>query len=53
MCVSVRLSAHSINFTLGEGIAEDPSECSVECEFGRMSGYGFQYELLAYATKCF
>ena len=34
------LTDNLINFKLGKGIAEDPRECSVECEFGRISGSG-------------
>ena len=33
-------TVHSIDFKLGGGIAEDPRECSVECEFGWMSDSG-------------
>lgn len=31
-------TVHLIDFTLGSCIAEDPKECSVECEADRMSG---------------
>ena len=30
-------TVHSINFKFGEGITEDPRECSVECEYGGMN----------------
>ena len=35
-------TVHSTDFTLGGGIGEDPMECTVECEFGQMSGSGEQ-----------
>ena len=50
MSLCVRLSItyranHSFDpLTLGGVAAEDPRECSVECEFGRMSGSGKLYQ---------
>ena len=35
---------HSINFKLGGSVAEDPRDCSTECEFGQMSGSGELYQ---------
>ena len=37
-------NVHSIDFKLGGDIADDPIECSVEYEFGRMSGFEELYQ---------
>ena len=43
VCLSVTLKQQPL-VKVGEGIAEDPRECNVECEFGRMSGSGELYQ---------
>ena len=41
MCSSPPVpTVHSMDSTLGEGIAEDLRACCVECEFDWMSGFG-------------